>query len=150
MIFFIIMGTVILGYFLTVTRLPNELVAYINSINISPYAVLVLIIIFYILLGCIMDSLAMILVTVPIFYPMMLSLGFDPIWFGVIIVMMTEIGVITPPVGINVYVISSIIKNVKMETIFKGIIPFLVADLAMVVLVCLFPIIATFLPNLME
>ena len=95
-----------------------------------------------------MDALALITLTIPIIYPLILSLGFDPIWFGVIVVLVTEMGVITPPVGINVYVIKGIAEDVSLETIFKGILPFLAALIVAVVILIAFPQIATFLPNL--
>ena len=95
-----------------------------------------------------MDSLAMIMLTVPIFYPAVVALGFDPIWFGVIIVLVVEMGVITPPVGINVYVVKGIAKGVPLETVFKGVWPFLIAEIVMVGILMLFPQIATFLPSL--
>jgi TRAP-type C4-dicarboxylate transport system permease large subunit len=102
------------------------------------------------MLGCIMDSLAMILLTVPIFYPLITALGFDAIWFGVIIVRAAEIGLITPPVGLNVFVIKGITKDIPMYTIFKGIIPFIIADVFHLTLLVCVPALATFLPSLMK
>ena len=104
----------------------------------------------YLFLGCIMSSMAMIILTVPIFFPVVMSLGFNPIWFGIIIVKVVELGQLTPPVGINVFVIQGIAKDVPMYTIFRGIVPFFIADLIEVVLLCLVPSIATFLPDLMK
>ena len=94
-----------------------------------------------------MDSLAMITLTIPIFYPAIIALGFDPIWFGVIIVLVVEMGVITPPVGINVYVISGIAEGVPLQTIFRGIFPFLAAEIVCIIILIFFPIIATWLPS---
>jgi TRAP-type C4-dicarboxylate transport system permease large subunit len=111
---------------------------------------MIFIVFIYLIGGCFMDSLAMILLTVPIIFPLVTALGFDPIWFGVIIVLITEMGVITPPVGINVYVVSGIAKDVPLEVIFRGAFPFLFAILACVTLLMLFPNIALFLPNLMK
>jgi len=118
------------------------------SLPLPPMAIMGVIIILYIIGGCFMDSLAMITLTVPIFYPVVVALGFDPIWFGVITVMVVEMGVITPPVGVNVYVIKGISEDVPLETIFKGIFPFLAALVVMVGILMLFPKIATFLPSL--
>src|SRR4030043_149892 len=109
---------------------------------------MVVVVFLYLLGGCFMDSLAMIMLTVPIFYPAVVALGLDPIWFGVIMVLVVEMGVITPPVGINVYVVKGIAKGVPLETVFKGAWPFLLAELVMVGILMLFPQIATFLPSL--
>jgi C4-dicarboxylate transporter DctM subunit len=106
-----------------------------------------LIVLMYLAGGCFMDALALITLTVPIIYPVVLLLGYDPIWFGVIIVLVTEMGVITPPVGVNVYVIKGIAEDVSLETIFKGIFPFLAALIVAVAILIAFPQIATFLPG---
>jgi TRAP-type C4-dicarboxylate transport system permease large subunit len=103
----------------------------------------------YLIGGCVMDSIALLLLTLPIFYPVVLKLGFDPIWFGVMIVIFMEMAVITPPVGINVYVIKGVAGDVPLGTIFKGIVPFLVAEMVLVLLLLLIPQMATFLPGLM-
>jgi TRAP-type C4-dicarboxylate transport system permease large subunit len=107
------------------------------------------IIFIYLIGGCFIDSLALIMLTVPIFYPVIISLGYDPIWFGVIIVLVTQIGVITPPMGINVYVVSGVARDVPLETIFKGVIPLLIALIIGTLLLIPFPQIALFLPGLM-
>jgi C4-dicarboxylate transporter DctM subunit len=150
MIFVIFLGAMILGYFLAVTRLPFELAEFVGGLPVNRYVILALILVVYFMLGCIMDSLAMILLTVPIFYPLITALGFDPIWFGIIIVRAAEIGLITPPVGLNVFVISGITKDIPMYTIFKGIIPFIIADICHVILLVTVPQVATFLPGLMK
>jgi C4-dicarboxylate transporter DctM subunit len=150
MIFVIFLGAMILGYFLAVTRLPFELADFVGGLPVNRYVILGLILAVYFVLGCIMDSLAMILLTVPIFYPLITALGFDPIWFGIIIVRAAEIGLITPPVGLNVFVISGITKDIPMYTIFKGIIPFIIADICHVILLVTVPQVATFLPGLMK
>jgi tripartite ATP-independent transporter DctM subunit len=149
MIFIIITGAMILGYFLAVSRVPSELAGYINALPVSRYVILGIIILFYMFLGCIMDGIAMVLITVPIFFPLILALGFDGIWFGVIVTVMAEIGLITPPVGLNVFVIQGIAKDVPMYTIFRGILPFFVADLILVVFLVAFPQISLFLPGMM-
>jgi C4-dicarboxylate transporter DctM subunit len=150
MIFVIFLGAMILGYFFAVTRLPFEMASFIGGLPVNRYAILILILIVYLFLGCIMDSLAMILLTVPIFYPLIKTLGFDPIWFGIIVVRAMEIGLITPPVGLNVFIIQGITKDVPMYTIFWGIVPFLIADFCHVTLLIVVPQIATFLPGLMK
>jgi C4-dicarboxylate transporter DctM subunit len=150
MIFVIIIGATILGAFLAVTRLPYNLADTVAALPVNRHVILFLILVVYILLGTIMDSMAMVLLTVPIFFPVAKALGFDPIWFGIIIVRVTEIGLITPPVGINVFIIKGVAKEVPMETIFKGILPFLVADICHVCLLVAVPQLALFLPGLLR
>lgn len=149
MIFLIIFGAMLLGYFLSVAKLPAELARFVSELPVNRYVILIMILIVFLLLGCIMDSMAIVLLTVPIFYPLILKLGFDPIWFGILVTRMTEIGLITPPVGLNVYIIKGI-SDVPMGTIFKGITPFLIADLCEVALLIAVPEISLFLPSLMK
>ena len=150
MIFIIITGAMLLGYFLAVSRLPFELASFIGGLAINRYLILGFILVIYILLGCVMDSLAMILLTVPIFVPLITQLVFNPIWFGILIVRVCEIGLITPPVGLNVYIIKGVAEDVPMHTIFKGIFPFLIADLCHVALLVAVPQISLLLPSLMR
>ena len=110
---------------------------------------LALIMVMYLVLGCLMDALAMIILTVPIIFPVIKELGFDPIWFGVIIVMTVELGLIHPPVGMNVFVIKSVVKDVSFTTIFNGVIPFVVTDLVRLIILIVFPLLATWLPQQM-
>jgi len=117
---------------------------------VNRYVILAIILVFYVFLGAVMDSLAMMLLTVPIFFPLILALGFDPIWFGIIIVRVCEIGLITPPVGLNVYIIRGVAGDVPLETIFRGIVPFLIADLCHVALLVTVPQLSLFLPGLMK
>jgi len=148
MVMVIVAGAIVFGHFMAVAKIPLILADWVVSLPLPSMAIMGVIIIIYIIGGCFMDSLAMITLTVPIFYPVVMALGFDPIWFGVIIVLVTEMGVITPPVGVNVYVIKGIAEDVPLEAIFKGIFPFLAALIAMVAILMLFPQIATFLPSL--
>lgn len=150
MIFIIIMGAMILGYFLAVSRLPFELASIIGGLEVNRYIILALILVLYIFLGCLMDSMAMLLITVPIFFPLIMSLGFNPIWFGVVMVRVCEIGLITPPVGLNVFIISGVARDVSMYTIFRGILPFLIADVIHVALLVAVPQISLLLPSLMK
>ncbi len=154
MVLMLITGAVIFGKFLAVTRIPFEIAGWVSGLNMSPALVMGIIILIYFLGGCFMDALAFVTLTVPIFFPVVMELGYDPIWFGVIIVMVTEMGVITPPVGINVYVVYGVAKNVlaepvPLEKIFKGILPFLLAVILGVVILMVCPWIIIFLPNLM-
>lgn len=148
MLFVIILGAMILGYFFSVSRLPFELATWVSELPVNRYVILILILIVVGLLGCIMDSMAIVLLTVPVFYPMVVQMQFDPIWFGIIIVRVTEMGLITPPVGLNVYIIQGITGE-PMEKIFKGVIPFIIADLLEIIMLIAIPQITLFLPNLM-
>jgi len=150
MVFLILIGASIFGYFLTVSQIPDQLSLIAMHAGLNRYIILSLIIIAYIILGCFMEGLAIMVLTIPIIYPMVLEMGFDPIWFGVIITLVMEMSLITPPVGINVFIISGIAKDVPMYTIFRGIIPFWFAMLACIILLVLFPQIALFLPQTMR
>ena len=150
MVFVIVIGAMIFGYFLAISRLPYELAAFVSTLPVSSYVILTGILIVYLFLGCVMDTLAMVILTVPIFYPVIVKLGFDPIWFGIVMVLVSEMGVITPPVGLNVYVIHGVAKEVPLFTIFRGILPFLCMMILCLILVILFPQIVTFLPDLMR
>ncbi|MFH0782152.1 MAG: TRAP transporter large permease [Pseudomonadota bacterium] len=149
MLFIIVLGAMILGYFFSVTRLPVEFATYVSSLPVNRYVVLLFIILVYLILGCLMDSLAIVLLTVPVFFPLILKLQFDPIWFGIIVTKVTEMGMISPPVGMNVYVIHGITK-VPMPTIFRGVLPFLVSDVLQIILLVAIPEISLFLPNMMS
>ena len=155
MVMMLIAGAVIFGKFLAVTRIPFEIAGWVSELQMSPFLVMGVVIMIYFFGGCFMDALAFVTLTVPIFFPVVMELGYDPIWFGIIIVMVTEMGVITPPVGINVYVVYGVAKNVleqeiPLEKIFKGIIPFLLAVILGVILLIIFPKIILFLPQLMS
>jgi C4-dicarboxylate transporter DctM subunit len=149
MVFFIFIGATIFGYLLAVSQLPMKVAAWIVSLPLNRYAILGGILLIFIFLGCIMDTLAIILLVVPIIFPAILRLGFDPIWFGVIMVRISEIGLITPPVGLNVYVIKGVAPDIPLSTIFRGVMPFLLADIIAVTLLIAFPQISLFLPSLM-
>ena len=148
MVMVIVAGATVFGHFIAITRIPMVLSGWVGSLPLPPMGIMAVIIVIYLMGGCFMDSLAMITLTIPIFYPVVLALGVDPIWFGVIIVLVVEMGVITPPVGLNVYVIKGIAPDVPLETIFKGIFPFLAALVVAAIILLLFPQIATFLPSL--
>ena len=150
MVLVIVAGATVFGHFLAVTRIPYMLADWVAGLPLPPWAIMGLIICIYLIGGCFMDSLAMILLTIPIFYPVAVNLGYDPIWFGVIIVLITEMGVITPPVGVNVYVVSGVAKDVPLEVIFKGILPLLGALIVCNIILLIFPQIALFLPSLMR
>lgn len=150
MIFLLVAGATIFGRFFALTRIPFELGLWITGMNISSFAVLMVVLVVYLILGCFIDALALMLLTIPIFYPLIVTtLGYDPIWFGVIMLLIINMGVITPPVGLNVYVIKGVAPDVPLETIFKGVWPFLIAILVCILILIIFPQIATVLPDLL-
>src|SRR4051812_24567835 len=146
-VFTVLIGALLFGYFLTVTQTPQNVTELLTGLGIGRYGVLAVIMLMYLVLGCLMDSLAMIILTVPIIFPVIKELGFDPIWFGVIIVMTVELGLIHPPVGMNIFVIKSVVEDVKMSTMFYGVMPFIITDLLRLVILIAFPIIALWLPS---
>ena len=150
MIFIIVIGAYVFGYFLAVTRIPFELAEYMSGLKLSPYIILAGVVLIYTILGMFLDGWAIMVLTIPIIHPMMVNLGFDPIWFGVMVVIMLEMALITPPVGVNVFVIKGVSKDVPMYTIFRGIWPFWVAMLVSLIILTIFPEIALFLPDTMR
>lgn len=150
MIFMILIGTALFNYFIETTGLPHQLVAYVEQLGWAPFAILLVLIVFYILLGCVMDALSMLLLTLPFVFPLIQSLGFDPVWFGIIMVSVVEVGLITPPVGMNLFVIMATTPGLKLGIISKGVIPFLMADAVRVALLILFPALVLWLPSYMQ
>jgi C4-dicarboxylate transporter DctM subunit len=150
MILIIVLGAIIFNKFVAITRLPFALADWAVTLNMPPLAIMSLIIFIYLIGGCFMDALGLILLTVPIFFPVAVKLGFDPIWFGIIITRISEIGVITPPVGMNVYIIKGVAPDVPLSTIFRGIMPFLMADIIAVILLVAFPQIIMWLPSIVS
>ncbi len=150
MTFIILIGAFIFNLFLSLSKLPMEFANFVVGLEVSGLIILILIYIVYIILGCLISGLALITLTVPIFYPVIIALGYDPIWFGVMIVLTNEMAVITPPVGINVYGIAGVAKEIPMETIFRGILPFFLVLLLALVIITAVPQIATFLPSMMK
>jgi C4-dicarboxylate transporter DctM subunit len=148
-VFTILIGALLFGYFLTITQTPQKVTELLTGLGIGKYGVLVLILLMYLVLGCLMDAMAMIILTVPIVFPVIVQLGFDPIWFGVIIVMTVEIGLIHPPVGMNVFVIKSMVPDIDFTTIFKGVLPFVAALIFALIVIVVFPQMATWLPSRM-
>jgi tripartite ATP-independent transporter DctM subunit len=150
MVMVIVAGATVFGHFMAVTRVPFEISAWVANLPLPNFAIMIVIILIYLLGGCFMDAFAMIMLTIPIFFPVAEALGYDPIWFGVVIVLISEMGVITPPVGINVYVVYGVAKDVPLEVIFRGVLPMLLALLICNLIILLFPQIALFLPGLMR
>jgi len=148
-VFTVLIGALLFGYFLTVTETPQKVTEFLTGLGLGRYGVLALIMLMYLALGCLMDAMAMIILTVPIVFPVVTAIGFDPIWFGIIIVMTVELGLIHPPVGMNVFVIKTAVKDVSFTTIFKGVLPFIATDILRLVILISFPTIALYLPSLM-
>ncbi|MQX35584.1 TRAP transporter large permease [Roseospira navarrensis] len=150
MIFLILIGTALFNYFVETTGMPQMLVREVGNLGWDPIWILALLVVFYIVLGCFMDSLSMILLTLPFVFPLVTSLGFDPIWFGVIMVSVVEVGLITPPVGMNLFVIMAGTPGLRLQVISRGVLAFLAADVVRLALLILIPGLSLWLPSLME
>ena len=150
MVLIIVAGAVMFGHFLAVTRIPYELATWLSSLTLPGWVIMAIIIFFYLIAGCFIDALALVMLTIPIFYPVVTGLGYDAIWFGVIIVIVTMMGVISPPVGVNVYVVSGIARDVPLQTVFKGSMPFLLALIVASIILVAFPALSLWLPNLVH
>lgn len=146
-LFAVLIGAQIFSAFVNLAGLPEALIGIVTAFELSPMMVLMFIILIYIILGCVFESLSMMLLTVPIFFPLVTSLGFDPIWFGIIVVVVVEISLITPPVGLNVFILKRMVDDVTTGTIFRGVTPFWLADLLRLALLILIPSIVLFLPD---
>jgi C4-dicarboxylate transporter, DctM subunit len=149
MIFTILIGAILFNNFLVLASIPDLISSWIAGLPLGKTMILVVILLMYLVLGCLLDSLAMILLTIPIFFPIIVGLGYDPIWFGIIVVMVVELGLITPPIGINVFVIKGMANDVPLGTVFAGVTPFIVAQVLLIALLVAFPAIALWLPNTM-
>jgi len=148
-VFMVVIGAVMFGYFLAVTQTTQKITEWMIGLDFGPYGTLALILLLFFVLGCVLDALAMVVLTVPILLPVILQLGFDPIWFGVIVVVAAELALITPPVGMNVFVINSVVRDISLMTIFRGALPFVGMQGVVLVILVLFPAIVLFLPSRM-
>ena len=148
-IFMILVGAILFGYFLTVTQVPQNVANTLVGWDLGPTGTLLVILGFLILLGCVLDAMAMVILMVPILYPVSVALGYDPIWFGVVIVMTVELALITPPIGMNIFVISALARDVGIQKIYAGVLPFVAADFLRIGLVIAFPALALYLPGTM-
>ena len=148
-IFMILVGAILFGYFLTVTQVPQNVANTLVGWDLGPTGTLLVILGFLILLGCVLDAMAMVILMVPILYPVSVALGYDPIWFGVVIVMTVELALITPPIGMNIFVISALARDVGIQRIYAGVLPFVAADFLRIGLVIAFPALALYLPGTM-
>jgi tripartite ATP-independent transporter DctM subunit len=150
MVFFLVTGAIIFGRFLAVTRLPYAVAEFAASLPISPYLILAVILIIYLVGGCFIDSLGFLVLTIPIFFPVGIALGFDPVWYAIILTMVTTLGAITPPVGVNIYVVKALAPDIELGTIFKSISYFLAACLLAIVIIIIFPQIVLVIPSLVN
>ncbi|PKM85556.1 MAG: C4-dicarboxylate ABC transporter permease [Firmicutes bacterium HGW-Firmicutes-11] len=148
MIFMIMIGAYIFGYFLTISRMPMALARIAVDADVSPYIILIFVLLVYTVLGCFIDAIPLTIILVPIFLPIILGLGFNPIWFGVIIILAMQIGLLTPPVGMCCYVMSGVAKDIPLQTIFRGVLPFIATIVVAAVFIIIFPQIALWLPGL--
>lgn len=146
-LFTIIIGALIFSDFINRAGLPGMLLNLVQSLDVTPMVIILIIVLIYLLLGLVFESLSMLLLTIPVFYPVVQSLGFDLVWFGIVAVVVTEISLISPPVGMNVFVLSSVVKDVKTATIFKGILPFWGADMLRLAVIVFFAQISLWLPQ---
>ena len=150
MLFTVLFGALLLNHFIDYTGVADPLSAFVTDSHLSPNVAMLLILAIYIFLGMFVDGVAMILLTVPVFVPIVQSLGFDLIWFGIVLVIVVEVSLITPPIGLNVFVLKSALPEMPLSTLFRGIVPFLCADVVRLLLVLLVPWIVLFLPNMLR
>ncbi len=148
MLFMILMGALIFADFVNITTMPADLRGFVTRFELSPVLVVAAIMVIYVLLGTAMEELSMVLLTLPVFFPLIVSLGLDPVWFGVLVVTIVEIGLISPPVGMNLFVLSTLLPQVPTTTVFRGVLPFMAADVVRLAILILFPAIALWLPSL--
>ena len=148
-LFAVLIGAWIFSNFVNMAGLPEALRFIVSAAGLAPMLVMLIILVIYLILGCVFESLSMLLLTVPIFFPLVTGLGFDPVWFGIIVVVVTEISLITPPVGLNVFVLKGVIGDVSTATIFKGVTPFWIVDIIRLAILVLVPSLVLFLPNSM-
>jgi C4-dicarboxylate transporter DctM subunit len=150
MVFIVLFGGLMFANFVNVAGMPKALVKLVEQVNLGPLGVLSSILVIYLVLGCVMDTIGMMVLTVPVFYPLMMTLGFDPIWFGIIVVVVMEMALITPPVGLNVFVLKSVLPEIPLGIMFRGIAPFVAADVTRLSLLVAFPALAIYLPSLLK
>ncbi|RSL33111.1 TRAP transporter large permease [Salibacterium salarium] len=150
MIFLILIGADLFSQFLSISRIPVQITQFVNGLGWSPIMIMALILVVYFFLGLFLEGIAILVLTLPVIYPLVMQLGFDGVWFGVIMVMVMNIGLITPPLGISIYIISGVAKDIPIERIFKGVTPMLAAMVVAIILFTAFPELVTFLPNFMS
>jgi tripartite ATP-independent transporter DctM subunit len=150
MLFMILIGALIFANFINYTTMPADLKGFVTQFEVHPILVIVAICVIYVILGTAMEELSMILLTVPVLFPLVIALGFDPVWFGIIVVIVVQIGLISPPVGMNIFVVKSLLRHLTISTVFRGVTPFTVALVVLLAIVVAFPPLATYLPSFMK
>jgi C4-dicarboxylate transporter, DctM subunit len=150
MLFTILIGAMVFTSFINFTSMPGDLRDFLLQFSPHPIMVVVVMMAIYVALGLVMEELSMVLLTIPVFFPVIVGLGFDPVWFGILIVTIVEIGMISPPVGMNLFVMNSLLPLVKLKNIFKGVWPFVMADIVRLGILIAFPAISLFLPGFMN
>ncbi len=150
MLFMILIGALMFAEFVNITSMPGDLTKFVAQFQLHPIVVVAAIMVIYVILGTAMEELSMILLTLPVFFPIVVQLGFDPIWFGILIVVVVEIGLISPPVGMNLFVLSTLLPQVPTRTVFRGVAPFVVMDIIRLAILVAFPAISLYLPSLMK
>jgi len=150
MLFMILIGALMFAEFVNITSMPADLKSFVSGFEVNPIMVVAAIMVIYVILGTAMEELSMILLTVPLFFPLIVHMGLDPVWFGILIVVVVEIGLISPPVGMNLFVLNTLLPQVPTRTIFRGVMPFVAVDCVRLAILVAFPIISTFLPSLMK
>jgi TRAP-type C4-dicarboxylate transport system permease large subunit len=148
-LFALIIGAKIFAEFVNYTGAHTGILTLVQDSGLSPVMVMVVICLIYILLGCVLDSLAMMLLTLPMFFPIVVGLGYDPVWFGIMVVMLVELGLVTPPIGINLFILKSVVPDVPLIKIIRGILPFIFIDIVRLLLIGFIPVLALFLPQLL-
>ncbi|MBC7202735.1 MAG: TRAP transporter large permease [Pusillimonas sp.] len=148
MLLMVLVGAILFGNFINMAQFPQQLSGFISAIELNAFEVILVITLIYLVIGCVLESMSMLLLTVPIFYPVIISAGIDPIWFGIYTVIVIEISLITPPIGLNVFVLKATVPDISLPTIFKGLLPFIGADIVRLALLIAFPSLALFLANL--
>ncbi len=149
MIFTILIGAIVFNNFLVLSGVPDAIGLWVESLPLSNQMILIVILLIYVVMGCALDSLAMILLSIPIFFPVVANLGFDPVWFGIIVVMVVELGLITPPIGMNVFIIKGMVPDVPLGSIYLGVLPFVAAQILLIAILVTFPVLALWLPATM-
>ena len=149
MLFLVVVCAFMFSYFVVLTELPHTLVDWTRSLNVTPAAIMLILILFYIIMGCFLDGIGMVLITVPVFFPLVVGAGFDPVWFGVVLVLVVELGLVTPPVGMNIFVIRAQAPDIPLSVLYRGIVPFLVAPIVLLLLLVWIPDIALWFPRLL-
>jgi len=150
MLFVILIGALMFAEFVNITTMPADLKAFVSRFEVHPLMVVAAIMVIYVVLGTAMEELSMILLTVPLFFPLIVHMGLDPVWFGILIVVVVEIGLISPPVGMNLFVLNTLLPQVPTRTIFRGVMPFVIVDCVRLAILTAFPIISTLLPSYMK